>query len=80
MVPLTTSLKNRNLKRARGAGINYEKELGKFVGPAAAETVAINTFMDIFPELEISRLVPLTRCNRSNVAIDTLHVNVPDRH
>jgi len=59
---------------------NYEKELGKFSGVAQPQTVAINTFMDIFPDTrDFKAGATYTMVNRSNEAIDTLHVNVPDQ-
>jgi ABC-2 type transport system permease protein len=59
---------------------NYEKDLGKFAGIPQPETVAINTFMDIFPETrDFKAGATYTMVNRSTAAIDTLHVNIPDR-
>ncbi|WP_194851119.1 M1 family aminopeptidase [Nonlabens antarcticus] len=59
--------------------VNYEKELGKFSGVPQPETVAINTFMDIFPDSrDFKAGATYTMVNRTDVAIDTLHVNVPD--
>lgn len=60
--------------------VNLEKELGKFAGVPQPVTVAINTYMDIFPETrDFKAGATYTMVNETDVAIDTLHVNYPDR-
>ncbi len=58
---------------------NFEKELGKFAGVPQPETVAVNTFMDIYPKTrDFKGGATFTMINRTNEAIDTLHVSYPD--
>ncbi|AZQ44965.1 ABC transporter permease/M1 family aminopeptidase [Nonlabens ponticola] len=60
--------------------VNFEKELGQFANAPQPQTVAINTFIDIFPESrDFKAGATYTLVNRTDVAIDTLHVNYPDR-
>jgi ABC-2 type transport system permease protein len=60
--------------------VNIEKDLGQFANAPQPQTVAINTFMDIFPESrDFKAGATYTMVNKTNVAIDTLHVNYPDR-
>ena len=59
--------------------VNIEKELGKFSGIPQPRLVAVNTFMDIVPETrDFKAGATYTMVNQSNVAIDTLHVNLTD--
>ncbi len=58
---------------------NLEKELGKFAGAAQPETIAVNTFMDIYPDTrDFTAGATYTMVNRTDQAIDTLHVSYPD--
>lgn len=60
--------------------VNYEKELSKFAKVPQPRLVAVNTFMDIFPETrDFKAGATYTLINQTDVAIDTLHVNYPDR-
>lgn len=60
--------------------VNYEKELSKFYKVPQPRLVAVNTFMDIFPETrDFKAGATYTLINQTDVAIDTLHVNYPDR-
>jgi len=60
--------------------VNYEKELGKFYKVPQPRLVAVNTFMDIFPKTRDYKAgATFTLINQTEVAIDTLHVNYPNR-
>ncbi|KQC32961.1 membrane protein [Nonlabens sp. YIK11] len=60
--------------------VNFEKELGKFAGVPQPITVAINTYMDIYPETrDFKAGATYTMVNQTQYPIDTLHVNYPDR-
>lgn len=60
--------------------VNYEKELSKFNGIPQPRIVSVNTFMDIFPkERNFKAGATYIMVNQTDVAIDTLHVNYPDR-
>jgi ABC-2 type transport system permease protein len=60
--------------------VNYEKELSKFAKTPQPRLVAVNTFMDVFPETrDFKAGATYTLVNQTNVTIDTLHVNYPDR-
>ncbi|PPK94301.1 ABC-2 type transport system permease protein [Nonlabens xylanidelens] len=59
--------------------VNYEKDLGQYLNIAQPRLVAVNTFMDIFPETKDFKAgATYTLINQTMVAIDTLHVNVTD--
>lgn len=60
--------------------VNYEKELSKFAKVPQPRLVAVNSFMDIFPDTrDFKAGATYTLINQTDVAIDTLHVNYPDR-
>ncbi|MFK7831703.1 MAG: M1 family aminopeptidase [Winogradskyella sp.] len=60
--------------------VNYEKELSKFHKVPQPRLVAVNTFMDIFPKTrDFKAGATYTLINQTDVVIDTLHVNYPDR-
>ncbi|MGJ8685330.1 MAG: ABC transporter permease/M1 family aminopeptidase [Nonlabens sp.] len=60
--------------------VNYEKELSKFAKAPQPRLVAVNTFMDIYPDTRDYKAgATYTLINQTDVAIDTLHVNYPDR-
>ena len=60
--------------------VNYEKELSKFYKAPQPRLVAVNTFMDIYPDTRDYKAgATYTFVNQTTVAIDTLHVNYPDR-
>jgi ABC-2 type transport system permease protein len=59
--------------------VNGERELGKFYGIPQPRLVAVNTFMDMVPTTrDFKAGATYTMVNQSNVAIDTLHVNLTD--
>jgi ABC-2 type transport system permease protein len=59
--------------------VNAEKELGKFATAVQPRLVAVSTFMDMFPETrDFKAGATYTMVNQSDVAIDTLHVNLTD--
>ena len=60
--------------------VNYEKELSKFAKTPQPRLVAVNTFMDVFPDTrDFKAGATYTFVNQTNITIDTLHVNYPDR-
>ncbi|GAK76616.1 membrane protein [Nonlabens ulvanivorans] len=60
--------------------VNYEKDLSKYGKAPQPRLVAVNTFMDIFPDTrDFKAGATYTLVNQTDVAIDTLHVNYPDR-
>ncbi|AGC75627.1 ABC-2 type transport system permease protein [Nonlabens dokdonensis] len=60
--------------------VNYEKELSKYSKVPQPRLVAVNTFMDIFPDTrDFKAGATYTLINQTEFAIDTLHVNYPDR-
>ena len=70
-----TSGKEQEVKR-----VNYEKELSKFATAPQPRLVAVTTFMDVFPDTrDFKAGATYTLVNQTSLAIDTLHVNYPDR-
>ncbi|MFK7781344.1 M1 family aminopeptidase [Psychroserpens sp.] len=60
--------------------VNYEKDLSKFNKAPQPRLVAVKTFMDIFPKTrDFKAGATYTLINQTDTAIDTLHVNYPDR-
>jgi len=60
--------------------VNYEKELSKYNNAPQPRIISVNTFMDIFPkERNFKAGATYVMVNQTDVAIDTLHVNYPDR-
>lgn len=67
-------------KEREELAVNYEKELSKFNKVPQPRLVAVNTFMDIFPKTrDFKAGATYTLINQTDVVIDTLHVNYPDR-
>ncbi|MDP5077646.1 MAG: hypothetical protein NWQ19_06115, partial [Nonlabens sp.] len=59
--------------------VKYEKELSKYGKVAQPRLVAVNSFMDIFPDTrDFKAGATYTLVNETSEAIDTLHVNVQD--
>lgn len=60
--------------------VNYEKELSKFYKVPQPRLVVVKTFMDIYPDTRDYKAGgTYTFVNQTTAAIDTLHVNYPDR-
>ena len=60
--------------------VSYEKDLSKFKDAAQPRIVSVNTFMDIYPKQRNFKAgATYVMVNQTEVAIDTLHVNYPDR-
>jgi ABC-2 type transport system permease protein len=67
-------------KEREELAVNFEKELGKFNKAPQPRLVAVNTFMHIFPETRDYKAgATFTLVNQTEVVIDTLHVNYPNR-
>ncbi|MGB5982233.1 MAG: M1 family aminopeptidase [Nonlabens sp.] len=59
--------------------VNFERELGKYNGVPQPRLVAVNTYMDLYPEdRNFKAGATYTMVNQTGVAIDTLHVNLND--
>ncbi|SCY21125.1 ABC-2 type transport system permease protein [Nonlabens sp. Hel1_33_55] len=59
--------------------VNYEKELSRYNNIPQPKLIAVNTYMDIFPDTrDFKAGATYTMVNQSSVAIDTLHMNVQD--
>ena len=59
--------------------VQAERDLGKFAGIPQPRLVAVNTFMDMYPESrDFKAGATFTMINKDSVAIDTLHVNLTD--
>ncbi len=71
---------NKTGKEQELLQVNYERELSKFYKVPQPRLVAVNTLMDIFPDTRDYKAGgTFTFINQTSVAIDTLHVNYPDR-
>lgn len=59
--------------------VQAERDLGKYAGIPQPRLVAVNTFMDIYPDTrDFKAGATFTLVNKDSVAIDTLHVNLTD--
>ena len=59
--------------------VNYEKDLSKYENVPQPRIVSVNTFMDIFPKKrDFKAGATYVMVNQTDVAIDTLHVSIPD--
>lgn len=59
--------------------VQAERDLGKYAGIPQPRLVAVNTFMDMYPESrDFKAGATFTMVNKDSVAIDTLHVNLTD--
>ncbi len=57
--------------------VSFEKDLGKFNGLPQPRIVAVNTFMDMFPETKDFKAgATFLMVNKDSVSIDTLHVSL----